>query len=189
MTVIAIALTDVEPTRKLWETPPDPVALRSPIPMGTIKFQNSGAVAAKGANDETNLSLKLTMPSGYVYLPRFIETRFTSDDLVETYNANAFGHYVFASGDNSFITFNMTSPGQFIEGAIKAEKIWIPGLGTPKILMRPTDTLNFGFADMDAGATTAGDLFWAVELYVFNVDQIDKWEVNTPIPIIDHASF
>lgn len=189
MAIVPIALTDSSPLPTAWETPPDPVALRSPIPRGLIRFDSSGAVAAKGAGDVTNLTIQITMPPGFAYLPRNVVVRFRSVDLVELFNANAQGFYVFNSDGGRFLPFNCTSPGQWVENGAVAGKIWVPGAGAPKLLMRDTDTITISMADMDAGASSAGSLAWIMEFYVFDVNQVDKWEVNTPIPIIDHASF
>lgn len=189
MAVIPIALTDASPTLDIWETPETEDQLRSPIPKGVIRFDGTGAVALKGTNDETNLTIEFTMPDGYVYLPRFFTARYRSDDLVENFEANALAFYVFVTDANRSVSINLTSPGQFIEGAIQAEKIWVPGRGSPKLLMRPTDTFTAALADMDAGASTAGDLFWRGEFYCFEPNQVDKWQVHTPVPIINHAAF
>lgn len=188
MAIVTIALTDTVPVPLAWVLPPSPVAIRSPIPRGLVIFAGNGAVAAKSAGDETNLSIALTMPTGFAYLPRNVNIRFGSADLVELFETLGFGLYTIARLPSTDL-FNMVSPGQVISGAALAFKNWVPGAGAPKRLLEGDDTLTFTFSDMDAGASSAGNLFWFVDLYVFDTDQVDKWEVNTPIPTISHTSF
>lgn len=188
MAIIAIALTDLAPIRVAWERPPDYFGNRSPVPQGLAVFAGTGAVAAKDAANFTNLSITLTMPDGYAYLPRNLLTRFQSDDLVNDFDANGQGNYGLVGRPFSPV-FNLVSPGLNNVSCVNANRIWFPGEGAAKAIMRPLSTIAMRMHDMSTDASTAGDAFWYAEFYVFNVDQVDKWEVNTPIPVISHTSF
>lgn len=195
MTIITVAITNTNPTAWKWELPPSPDLLRSPVPRGVVKFHGDDAIATKIAGDETFYKLTLTMPTGFVYLPRYFVQRFDSDDLVAEWQLNAMGFYSLASkgsvaaGGAGAIHFNMTSPGALTLGAAAKNFMWTPPVGTPKLIMAGGDQINFYLADMDAGETTAGDMAYQHEFYVFDVDQIDKWELNTPIPVISQGAF
>lgn len=186
MTVITINLTDTVPTPSTWELPAERDQLRSPIPRGIISFLGTGAVAAKGAGDETNLNLTITFPgAGLRYLPKHTMLRFRSDDVTESFENCAIGFYL---GDRTE-EFALCSDGQVFQNATTAGRIWVPQPGTNKPIMSPGDTIVYNFADMTAGATTAGDLNWVIDFYVYTADQVDKWEIHTPIPVISHVSF
>lgn len=195
MAVIAVAVTSDAPTPLSWELPAGPQALRSPIPRGTVNFHGTIPIALKGANDESSFRLNLKMPTGFVYLPKDIMVRFVSDDEVNEWELLGNGTYSRASfgdsgtGGNGNTPFNLVSPGaSFTLAAIKTT-IWTAERGTPKLILAGDDQVVMFFADMDAGATTAGDMSWSCQFYVYDVDQIDKWEINTPIPVSSHGIF
>lgn len=188
MAVVPVAITDSLPDAKKWEMPTTYDGLRSPIPRGLITFSGSDPIATLGAGDETAYTLTTVMPPGFVYLPRIMHVRFTSDDLVAQFGVNAFGVYV-RNEDTINCKFNMQSPGVVINNAVVGELLYHPLPVTPKILLAGADSIQFRLSDMSAGGSTAGDMIYFVQLYVFDVDQVSKWEVNTPIPTISHTSF
>lgn len=190
MAVITLAITDGTPKAKAWETPPTPDTLRSPIPQGILVFSGTGTVLAKDAANQTSVQLSLVMPEGFAYLPRSAELRFESEDLVNDFGDNGLGFYTgsdFPSGQNPH--FNVQSIGEIVHAATNADRIWTPQAGTPKLLLRETFTFDMRVADMSSDASPAGVASYYAEFYVFKVDQIDKWEINTPIPVISHVAF
>lgn len=196
MATVSVTITDAAPIPQRWGSLSDAAGLRSPIPQGlNIYGLGKTALVAKGAGDVTALSVVLTMPSGFAYLPRNIAVRVQSDTLVNNYGDNAYGFFTRATPKTSSIEvgaaqqFNLTSPGEFVNVAVSAGRIWVPGPGSAKLLLRGGDSVTMRFSDMDAGASPAGDEAHYAEFYVFNLDQVDKWEVNTPVPVIDHSSF
>jgi len=195
MAIITVSITNTSPTPTAWEIPGGPAGLRSPVPRGLINFHGTDAIATKIAGNETSYLLTITMPDGFAYLPRNTVLRFGSDDLVAEWQVLGFGAYQRLSrgstskGEPGASHFNLKAPGfSFVNAAFK-NYIWTPTEGTPKLIMLGGDKMQFYLADMDAGETTAGDLSYSCEFYVFDVDQVDKWEVNTPIPVINQASF
>lgn len=195
MAVVPVAITDETPLAFRWEVTGQEQQLRSPIPLGLIVFAGTDAIPALVAGDETNYSLVLTMPGGAVYLPRNLMQRARADALDNKWDNNGSGDYSrpslrtpIGTGGATRTFFNMTSPGEINASAISGQRIWVPGSGTPKLLLGPGDTLTFNFIDM-AGDSDAGDMDYYHEFYIFNLDQVDKWEINTPIPVISHVSF
>lgn len=188
MTVITVNVADTNPRAVQWELPASPDVLRSPIPRGLNIFEGSNAIALLGAGDETSYRLTCTLPTGYAYIPRNYYVTYTSDDLVANFNVIGQGAYGVAGFDRG-IEFNMISPGEMILGATLAQFTWLPGRGTQKPIMVGGDTFVVRLADMASGGSTAGDMVYMVEFYVFDVDQIDKWQINTAVPVTNYSSF
>lgn len=190
MSVIAVALTDVKPFPIYWSTPAYYSQLRSPIPGGLIVFGFTGAIPLLGAGDETNLKLTITLPDGYAYLLRNCRISIESDDLTNTFGVLGSGQYDRTPNPTPQKSkFEMESSGNIIHEAVTAHKIYTPVRSTPKLILKPADSMTFRFSDMDSGGSAAGDCSWYMEFYVFGLDQVDKWEVNSPIPTISHTSF
>jgi len=192
MAVVDVLVTDGTPVATKWELPSEYDGLRSPIPIGLVTYIGKDDVAAKTNVNQTNYVLTLNMPDGFAYLPKNISLRYTSDDLVVDFNDNGSGSYSGAGivQGPSTPNFNILSPGQFIVGAAtRARKIWNVTPITPKLLLLGGGAISFGLVDMSADASVAGDMTYYIQFYVFHVDQVDKWEVNTPIPTISHTAF
>lgn len=190
MTIVTVSITDTIPVPTRWSTPITGAQINSAIPLGLVIFNGTAEIAAKQAGDETSINLNLIMPQGFAYLLRNAMVRIKSDDLVNEFEVNGLGRYTRSIPDtveNCF--FAMASPGNFSNQATTATKIYNPVVLSPKLLLRPADSLLFRFADVDSGATTAGDVAHYVEFYVFALDQIDRWQVNAPQPVISHTSF
>lgn len=197
MAIITVTVADAEPTPTRWAMPPDPSVQRSPIPQGTITYSGEDAIATLAGGNQTSYGLNLTMPTGFAYLPRVVLVRFASDDITESWDATGEVLYTLTSaGQAAGGTFGsvfhaMLSPGAFVRSAAKASRLWVPAAGSPKLMLQGADVYGIALTDMDSGAggSTAGDISYWVQFYVFNIDQIDKWEVNTPIPVISHVAF
>lgn len=191
MAVISVTVTDAAPEMTKWEMPPEFLSLPSPIPRGILTFKGTSEIAILGTGDQTAYRLVVTFPSGFAYLPRMLELRFQADDLTNDFDNNGWGQW---SGPR-FLTqgtgpgFNLTSPGETISAGTNANRFWEPTPNTPKLFQLFPDTLSLRVNDMSADASSAGDLSYWCEFYVFDVDQIDKFAVNTPIPVISHTSF
>jgi len=195
MAVITKAVSDNSPTPLQWEIPTGPQVLRSPIPLGLVTFAGIDAIAAKISTNVTSYVLTLTMPKGFAYLPRYCVIRFASDDLVAEWNLRGLGKYnrfsrgQAGAGEVGATYFQLISPGANEQLALFKNFVWTADTGTPKLMLQEGDTMVMYLEDMDAGATTAGDMNYWVEFYVYQVDQIDKWEINTPIPVTSHSAF
>lgn len=195
MAVITVSITDSLPVKTSWELPPNPVAMRSPIPRGLVTFFGTDAILAKGANDETSYKLRLTMPTGFAYLPKLLSITMQADALSNNFGLQGIMAYVMPSrgstSEGSFGTYPVpfVCPGETIALATIARRTYAPIRGTAKQLLRGGDLVDFFLSDMDAGTSDAGDMNYYLEFYQFDVNQVDKWEVHTPIPMISHTSF
>lgn len=196
MAIIAVSVSDALPKPYRWAMPPEGQSLLSPIPRGFVVYSGSDSIPLLGAGDETNYNLTLTMATGFAYLPRNLVIRYTSDDLVNQFDNLGQGIYIrpsvvpgnVGSGSAGLTPFNIESPGEINQTASLGTRIWTPPQGTPKLLLQGGDTLLLFLADM-AGTSTAGDMEYWIDFYVFDVDQIDKWPIHTPTPVISHVSF
>lgn len=196
MTVVKVDIEGASPTARKWALPEQGDLLRSPIPRGRVTYHGIQAIALKAAGDITSFRLNLTMPTGFVYIPRTVYIRFVSDDLVAAFDL--LGNGVFklgptgsTNGDVGKIIFNMKSYGisQNYSGTAKANQLWVPPVGTPKVILAGGDTMEFVLTDDDSSESTAGDMTWGIEFLVFDVDQVDKWELNTPIQVMNQGYF
>jgi len=188
MAVVTVSVTDSAPVATKWEMPPNYEGLRSPIPRGLITYAGTDAIATLTAGDETTYQLSLVMPPGFAYLPKMIQVLYRSDDLDANFNNLALGFYLRAI-DKGTPHFSLQSPGEIIRNALDANIVWAPLPVTPKLVLQASDSMGIQCADMAPGGSSAGDMFYFMQFYVFDVDQVDKWEVNTPIPIISHTAF
>lgn len=189
MAVISISTTDATPKVRRWEMPAGPQGIRSPVPRGILCFNGTTAIASKLSTNVTNVRLIVQPPTGYVHLLKSFALRVASDDLSIDFGLFGTGSYSLASTAIN-PHFNIVAPGiSFVTLATRANIIFVPTPDTPKFFLVDTDNIAFNVQDMSADASTAGDYFWNVELYQFDVDQIDKFELNTPIPVISSTSF
>lgn len=187
MAIISVSTTTGPTQVERWEMPPSPDAIRSPVPSGVIHFNGTEAIAALDAANQTSYSLICTLPGGHVYILKSFTLRFASDDLVNDFNDIGLCLYNIPTTSP---VFNMVSPGAGVFLGNMAMKVWQPTSTTPKrILFGGRDTFNMYVADMSADASTAGDMNYDVQFYEFDVDQIDKYELNTPIPMVSATSF
>lgn len=191
MTTVQVHIANSLPTRKAWEVPQENQQLRSPVPGGFITFKGVDDIPALDAANVTAYRLTLTMPNGFVYLIRTFDIRFQSDDLTNDFDDNGSWTLSGPSFAGSFLqpSGNLLCPGEVINNAANSNRIWEPRAATGKYLLRAGDSVIIRLNDMSADASTAGDMAYFFQFYVFKVDQADKWELNTPIPVISHSSF
>lgn len=191
MAVVPVAINDAAPRGQQWSLEAGSAQQRSPIPRGLLVFSGTAAVALKDAANVTSVVLTLTMPTGGAFLPRNFNWRFQSDDLTNDFNVRGHAFYTRAAPiDNGAAPlFTMLSPGGYIVVGTIGALNWVPAPGSPKLMLAGGDTMTFSAQDQSSDASTAGDISYWMEFYVFDQDQIDKWQVNTPIPTISHTSF
>lgn len=198
MAIITVTQTDLTPTPTSWEMPESYQALRSPVPRGLIIFAGTIAIPTLVGGNQTNYSLTLTLPTGFAYLPKNFQLAYVSSTLEVTFDVLGNGLYNRIShpggagvGEPGATSFNMISPGVQNVAAATGVQVWFADARTPKLLLQGLDTMGFLVTDMDTAAdgSVSGTMRHWMEYYVFDVDQVDKWEVNTPIPTISHTGF
>lgn len=190
MAVFAVDLTLSAPRSVQWAIPGNYDGLRSPIPLGLAVFSGLIAVPILGSGDQTAAQVIMTMPENYAFLPRNYALQFAADGLAQGFNTTGIGLY---TGRDVWSVrgpfFSLTSIGEIVNGAVAGLQIWNPSPGSPKLMMLPGENLRGRLVDETSAGSIAGTLSAYAEFYVFKLDQIDKWELNTPIPVIAHTSF
>lgn len=190
MAVIDLSVIDALPAVSRWEMPANPDALRSPIPRGIIKYDGTTAVALKTAGNLTAFKVVTTLPDGFAYLMKSAVIKVVSDDLVNLWDLFGALTVNIDKDAAAAVSYPFNAFGTAILGSgTRATKIFTPVTGTSKFILMSDDVVDFRLTDSDAAESPAGDIFWHIELYQYDVDQVLKYEVNTPIPVISQTSF
>lgn len=190
MAVVPVFTTDATPDVSRWEMPANPDSLRSPIPRGIIKYDGTAAIPLKGAGDLTDFKLIITLPDGFAYLMKSAAIKMVSDDLTAQFNLFGSMTVNINKSAAAAVSYPFNAHGNTIFGSgTRAGTIFTPVVGTAKFILMSDDVLDFRLQDDHADETPAGDAFWHIELFQYDVDQVLKYEVNTPIPVISQASF
>jgi len=155
-----------------------------------IIYVGKQAIALLGSGDQTQFNLNYHMPTGFAYLLRNHMVRYNADDNDLNFTDTGFiSYYLGRLEIAEWPQYPLLSPGTIAASPAAAEKIYMVSPQTPKLLLLGGDRLHSRLVDPSTGGSVAGDMYWYSEFYVFDVDQIDKWEINTPIPTISHTSF
>lgn len=189
MTVIAVVPVDPGRETQRWSVPSDNALNQSPIPRGLRLYGGSIAVAALGANDETNVAVSLTFPSAFIYLPKLLTITFLSDDLTTEFGDIGALEYrpggLSTIGDR--INFELFTDGAAFRGAVRSEQYYRPLGEWRRWVNGPNgDTVLMFIADVSGDTSTAGDVAWHAEFWEYDVEQCLKWPVNTPQPIVNY---
>lgn len=185
MTVITVAVTDEGSETVHWQVPPDNQLNFSAIPRGVRQYGGTAAIAALGANDETNVVITLAFPTAFVYLLKNVTIQFLSDDLTSEFSNLGTLQYRPNSGASLGVRkeYELQSGGQgFISGA-KSSQVYRPvGTWRTFIAGQDLDTVVLTIADVSNDASTAGDVSWTAEALEYDIEQCLKWPVNTLAP-------
>lgn len=185
MAVIGVAVIDNGRETVRWSVPSDNSLNLSPIPRGVREYGSFQAIAALGAGDETNFTVRFNFPGAFNYLLKSFSLQFLSDDITSEFGNLGTMAYLpagVAAGGGEF-TYALEAPGQSFQGAVRSEQVYRP-LGTYRrwIMGSRGDTMISGIQDMSGDASTAGDIFWQAEFWEYDIEQCLKWPVNTPVP-------
>lgn len=183
MSIITNSVTDAVPKPFAWENLGGAAQLSSVVPRGKLLYFGTTVIALKIAGDETTFNLTLELPPGFAYIPRYIAFRVVSTTLVLEFELIGSGQFLRPSIGTETTWFSIESPGASNYIATSKQQIYTPSRGSPKVVMKGGDSLRFFLADMDAGETPITNIIHMVEFLVFDVDQVDKWEINTPTPV------
>lgn len=189
MAVIEVAITDSTPIPYAWENLGGEEQARSIVPRGKVLFVGNDIIPLKVAGNETQYNLTLTLPDGFAYIARYIVIRIVSTTLVLEFDLVGSGQFTRPSlnlptGFESNTWFAMDSPGAQNFKAVNKTQVYTPSRGSPKVICKGGDSMEFFLSDMDAGETPIANAIYEVEFLVFDLNQVDKWEINTPIPVL-----
>lgn len=180
MTVIAADTIDPGDETIRWEVPTDVILNNTPIPRGMRTYTGAGAVAALGANDETSVDITFTFPTAFNYLPRLLNISFVSDDLTTEFSN--FGTLQYLGSLTNL--HPLLCDGAAFRAAVRSVQTFYPTGNWRRWINGPDgDVVDLFLADISGDTSTAGDVVWYAEFLEYDIEQCQKWPVNTPVPV------
>ncbi len=173
-----------------FERPPDSVTLWSAIPRGLQSFFTFASVDLKPINDRQVLTCTGTLPPNFAYVMDSLNFSLGNDrafDWGDIMNLNLQNFYrapvdesVALSGNWAQEWFDNTLNGQ--TKAIHGPTGWptypiIGSEGTSGVQIQIS-----GFNQMDP-ATIAGVITCMISFWVFDLEQVRKFPINSPFPV------
>lgn len=169
-----------------FERPPDNVALWSTIPRGLRGFATlNGSLDAKPVNDSQVLTFLATLPARFGYVFSEIQLRISqnrADDWIKSYQLNLQNYYQGNSISMSWMQALETTPlgselgsqNQALD-ALPRGVMWAPsGAGIEiQIIAR----------NITATVAAAGTVACYINFWEFDLEQIRKFPINTPMPV------
>ncbi len=186
MAVISVSVVDPGDEVIQWSIPPEPEL--NHVPRGIRTYRGTAAIAAKGAGDETRVQIRFTFPTSYAYVMKTLGCMFQSDDTVNEFQAAAgLAMAPFGGTDHGDMIHGVLTGAEInVNAATVARRMYQPSPGFPRPVLNASvgATTFLELADMDAGATTAGDVTWYGEFWVYDLDQVRSYPMHTPNPVV-----
>lgn len=178
MAVITVATTDTGGPGRNWAVPPAEGLNKSPIPRGIRHYHGSVAVPALGAGDETLVILTHSFPSQYHFLPRNLSVWFRSDD--QTLSFEVIGALAFVDAnvaEDHMVALEAPGVG-YSSTTMRATQVYSPqGMWRIWINGPNADLVKFYLTDL-TDTSIAGDVFWACDYWIYDIEQCMQWSVN-----------
>lgn len=183
-----------------WDIPPgSQVGLQ---PRGEVIFQGTQVIPALGAGDEGNWVLQMNLPRNFHY--RFVEatvsvTSVDAADLLEwqssmrvlvSSDAPFFQQWNFPMGATEFpndtTTYSVTSRIQFTGAGATVISYWNPKQPIDSYIdaASAAGRLLLSWFNTSSSATGATSTFFRFRALMYDQDQVRKFPVHTPIPVI-----
>lgn len=185
MTIISVTSTDVG-NPITWATLPGLRDQKSPVPRGLRNYNGTVAVAALGSGDETAVGITFSFPTNYVFLPRDISIVFISDDTTSEFSDEGSMRITNAQG-NSFYPLHSDGQAQFGATTL-AINLWRPLGGWRQWLRGSSDMVLLSVQDMSMDTSTAGDIRWNANFWIFDIEQVQNWEPNFQDMILPYTN-
>lgn len=168
-----------------WRIPSGNRIDRTNIPRGMVTFNGSQQILALGAGDTLRIRTIFNLPSNFIYQIKTFAYQFNSDDVTISMENSGFISYSFSDG--SFLAVNLTSPGihYLYETAQGATKLYDPPVDFAKPFMNGAagDFFTVGLTDLTP-TSVAGDVIWNIQLYQYDIEQIQNWQLNVSTQVI-----
>lgn len=175
-----------------YERPPQAQTLWSAIPRGLQSFVAANATLdAKGAGDIMLLNLKATLPPNFAYVLADIHCAIAQDeaddwDTVGTLNLQNYYRAPQSVAMSSTFMFGF-EVGTFLNttrvmtNSERSSKLpAFPIIGTPGT---SGALINVLLGNGSGNATTAGAVNAFISFWQFDLEQVRKFPINTPIPV------
>jgi len=185
-----IQTVDLTPDYVPYERPPEQFTLWSAIPRGLQSFIASVQLDAKALNDTALLNLNATLPPNFGYVLMDVNVSISQDTAVNwsaIFNLNlqqfyrATGSAVIGLNGNWVQEFNVNDAFGVVGRALQVVQPWpsFPMIGTPTTA---GILINMTMANPAAGAALAGTVNAYMSWWQFDLEQIRKFPINSPIP-------
>lgn len=177
MAIVSITVQDTGDQDTLWGVPADTQMNKGPIPRGSRHYHGQLAVAALGSGDQSVVRVTLTFPTKFVWIPKSISIWFQSDDATEEFEAA--GQIVYR--DSVDHKFSLASELSFTGVTNLASRIYRPAgyyrrwINT---VAEPQTNLDLIITDQSADTSTAGDVFWSCDFWMYDKEQCLNYPVN-----------
>lgn len=142
-------------------------------------------MAALGSADQTAVVITLLFPTKFLYLPKRVNIYFESDDTTTEFEQ--FGVLAYEDSTASVRhTYELASSGvgRFtallaatnIYHPIGAWREWINA--EAQGASNNIDRMTLNIQDMSGDTSTAGDVFWNVDFWIYDLEQCMNYPVN-----------
>ncbi len=203
MATVTIAIADTG-LMETWDNPAAQSGVVTAGPVGRVQFSGTTSITAKGATDETEVILTLSLPRGYFY--RLANLHWSAFSTSATPFAPSNGFEFAAPGivaENGVSTYrffmmndlakywadSLVGGGQVI-GAVKTDPdtvtndfgtIFYPGTGLSSYFIDASganSTVLISWMDTSADATAAVSFLHFGQAYMYTVEQGRSWRAN-----------
>lgn len=177
-------------TPNLHVISPGAVQDKTIVPRGTFRFTDTFAVATLAGGNQRNITITFDFPTNRHYLYKHMSFSYQADTVETTsFNTVGFATYNLEGTVGSPGMVEMFSNGPSNVGSSLVSRItWTPIPSAPRMIIDGAagDTLVIALADMDAaaGGKVAGDIFFTVDFWMYDQEQVQQAAINTPLPVI-----
>ncbi len=176
MAIVSITASDVGDDETLWGVPADLQLNKAPMPRGFRHYHGNVAVPLLGTGDQSVVRITFTFPTQRVFLAKSISLWFKSDDDTEEFQQGGLMTYRDSIDHNFALTSELgfggvTNLATRIYRPLGSYRRWINNQGA-------ATTLDLVVTDQSGDASTAGDVFWAADFWMYDIEQCMNYPVN-----------
>jgi len=169
-------------TPTTWEIPGN--IDRSQIPRGMITYQGVIPVAALLTSNTLSFRIILTMPINYFFALKSFYVSMQSDDGSIGFD-NA-GSITFGQAGSDVQQMILSRGIDFEYSNLRAHKSYALDAVGPYAFLDGSggDAFTVVLSDTSGGDESAGDVSYVISFYQFDVEQMNKYAINTSMPVI-----
>ena len=184
MAVISVTGSDSGADQVNHAVPGEPELNYSVVPRATRHYESTLSYAAKLAADQTRVEVTFNFPQNFYYLLKSLVVNVQSDDQTLDFNANGAILYALDHWSNNPQVPVISDGVYFHTSSLKSGRLYTPR-DTPRYFIDGPkgDQFIIQLSDTSSDASPAGDVIWYAEFWVFDVDQVNKWPINTAQPV------
>ena len=184
MAIILVATTDTIDNTVQFNVP-QPIE-DTYVPRGIARHTGTQAIAALGAADQTRFQLNLEFPGNYEYRLKGLSVAFESDDTVNDFELTA-GGIILNDATVNDVRYTVEAPPASFRGGQQNKIVnWQKMVEMPDVLVSGAEgeSTFIEFWDVSTDASSAGDFFWYIEWFFYDVSQARNWPIHAPFPVV-----